>query len=108
MQAVPGRWEEPFGNVTTEAMMRGTAVVATRIGGPAGIVRHGETGLLVRPDDVDELAGALTGLLRCRETVEAMGRAGHAHAVAHYGEDRVVDRYLSIYRRAIAGAARKV
>lgn len=32
VQVVPGRWEEPGGNVVLEAMMRGTAVVASAVG----------------------------------------------------------------------------
>ena len=35
VHAVPSRWPEPFGLTATEAMMRGTAVVASDIGGLA-------------------------------------------------------------------------
>ena len=38
VHAVPSRWPEPFGLTATEAMMRGTAVVASEVGGLADIV----------------------------------------------------------------------
>lgn len=76
VQAVPGRWDEPFGNVATEAMMRGTAVVASDLGGPAEVVREGVTGLLVPPGDAAALAGALVRLLTDRGLAERLGAAG--------------------------------
>ncbi|HKA00660.1 MAG TPA: glycosyltransferase family 4 protein, partial [Candidatus Solibacter sp.] len=63
VQAVPGRWEEPFGLVAAEGMMRGSAVVATALGGPAEIVEQGVTGMLVEPGNPAALAQALTALL---------------------------------------------
>jgi glycosyltransferase involved in cell wall biosynthesis len=38
---------EPFGRVIIEAMAAGVAVIATNSGGPAEIIRDGETGMLV-------------------------------------------------------------
>jgi glycosyltransferase involved in cell wall biosynthesis len=73
VHAVPGRWEEPFGLVTAEAMMRGTPVVATAIGGTTELVEHGFTGILVEPGDVGALAAALVSLLRDRERAHALG-----------------------------------
>lgn len=101
VQVVPGLWEEPFGNVVTEAMARGTAVVATRIGGPADIVDDGRTGLLVEPGDTDALADALVTVLTDRDRAEALGAAGRARAVERYAPAGVVARYEAIYRRAI-------
>jgi PEP-CTERM/exosortase A-associated glycosyltransferase len=45
-----------------EAMAMGRAVVASDLSGLREIVRHGETGLLVPPDDADGLATALARL----------------------------------------------
>ena len=53
------RWVEAFGNVAIEALACGVPVIAYRRGGPAEIVRHGKTGWLVSPDDVQGLVGAI-------------------------------------------------
>jgi UDP-glucose:tetrahydrobiopterin glucosyltransferase len=72
---VTPRWVEALGLVVLEALACGVPVVAYRRGGPADIVREGETGWLVTPDSVDELAGALGRLAvidrrACRDYVE--------------------------------------
>ena len=70
------RWIEAFGNVAIEALACGVPVIAYRRGGPAEIVRDGETGWLVEPDRVDELVSAISKLDRldrpaCRRQAEA-------------------------------------
>lgn len=55
-------WIEAFGNVAIEALACGVPVIAYRRGGPAEIVRHGETGWLVEPDSVAGLVEAISKL----------------------------------------------
>jgi len=97
VQIVPSRWEEPFGVVATEAMMRGTAVIASSTGGLTEIVQHGQTGLLVPPGDPDALAAALLELFRVRESAERMGQAGREVALAHFSAPTTADRFLQLY-----------
>jgi UDP-glucose:tetrahydrobiopterin glucosyltransferase len=59
---VTPRWVEAFGNVVMEALACGVPVIAYRRGGPAEIVRDGETGWLVEPDSVDGLITAIQAL----------------------------------------------
>jgi len=47
---------EPFGLVIVEAMACGTPVVASRLGGPNEIIRHGIDGFLVEPTDPKAIA----------------------------------------------------
>jgi glycosyltransferase involved in cell wall biosynthesis len=99
VQVVPSRWEEPFGLVTAEAMMRGTATVVSNIGGPSEMVQEGITGYTVPPGDVEALAQALICILSNRERAEQMGQEGHKYAVAELSEARVVDRFVALYER---------
>jgi glycosyltransferase involved in cell wall biosynthesis len=102
VQVVPSVWEEPFGMVTIEAMMRGTAVIASATGGPSEVVRDGETGLLVPPADAPALAGALATLLRDRELARRMGERGYAIARESFSEDAMMDRATRVYEVARA------
>ena len=102
VQAVPSRWPEPFGMVATEAMMRGTAVVASNTGGLPEIVQHGRTGLLVPPGDAESLAAALLRLLQDPLESDRMGREARAIAVGTFGVEAHVDRFIESYR-AICG-----
>ena len=54
---------EALGNVFLEAQASGCAVIGTNVGGIPDIVKHGETGLLVSPDDVDAAAQAMQSLI---------------------------------------------
>jgi len=97
VKAVPSRWAEPFGRVAAEAMMRGTAVVATGSGGLREIVRDGLTGFLVPPGDAEALAAALLRVLGDRKLAEQMGRAGREVALAHFSEETFVSRFVQLY-----------
>jgi glycosyltransferase involved in cell wall biosynthesis len=105
VQAVPSRWEEPFGLVAAEAMMRGTAVVASRGGGLAEQVVDGETGVLVPAGDALALARALHSTLVDRELAERLGAAGRRRALAELSEERYVERFLAIYEELAGGAS---
>lgn len=61
---------EPLGRVILEAQLLGTPVVVSNVGGPAEIVRDGETGLLfdpTAPDAVEQLAAQVVRLLQNAE-----------------------------------------
>jgi glycosyltransferase involved in cell wall biosynthesis len=102
VQVAPGRLVEPFGLAAAEALMRGTAVVASSTGGPSQLVRKAVAGKLVPPGDENALSEALRELLTDREHCEALGAAGRAWALEHLGLDAHVDRLLSLYEETIA------
>lgn len=101
MQIVPSLWEEPFGLVTIEAMMRGTAVVAANHGGCAECVSEGVTGLLTPPGDPDALAAAILRLARDKGLCESFGKAGREMALQHYTLSRNVDAWENCYKETI-------
>jgi glycosyltransferase involved in cell wall biosynthesis len=105
VQAVPSRWPEPFGMVAAEAMMRGTAVVASATGGLPEVVQHERTGLLVPPGDEGSLTAALLRLLQDPLESDRMGREGREIAVATFGVEAQVDRFLGTYRATCGAGA---
>lgn len=75
--AVPSE-TETFGRVVVEGMGVGTPVVATRVGGIPELLRDGENGLLVPPDDPGALSDALVRVLRDRVLARALRVGGYA------------------------------
>jgi glycosyltransferase involved in cell wall biosynthesis len=105
VQAVPSVWAEPFGITVVEAMMRGTAVVASDSGGPREIIENGKSGFLVPPGDVDALAEKLLLLLSDRNLSETLGRAGRSISESRFSEELFLGKLLDIYERLLVRAA---
>ncbi|MCP2282581.1 hypothetical protein APR04_001479 [Promicromonospora umidemergens] len=103
---VPSR-VEPFGNVAVQAMLAGRPVVASRTQGLAEIVRDGETGLLVPPDDAVALAGAVAALVDDRARASALAEAGRRDAAERFGVQRYRAQMgrLLVVRRAVVRLA---
>ena len=74
---LPSR-SEGLPRVLMEAFARGRGAVGGRGGGIPELVRDGETGLLVDPEDVEALANALVTTLADRSLAERFGRAAYA------------------------------
>ncbi len=102
VQAVPSQWEEPFGLVAAEALMRGTPVVVSDSGGLREIVRHGQTGLRVPPSDPDAWVDALVSLLRGSERSRRFSAAGRRDAEARFSEQLWLDRIEQLYDGLVA------
>lgn len=93
---LPSR-HEPFGIVNLEAMAAGKAVVATRVGGVAEIVKNHETGLLVPANSLDALAAALSQLSSNAELRARLGELGRERAVA-FCWPTVARNYFNCYQ----------
>ena len=80
-----GGWQgEGFGRVYVEASLAGKPVVGSTGGGAAEAVLHERTGLLVDPESVSDVAGALVRLLWDHEQAAIMGFEGRNWALEHF------------------------
>jgi glycosyltransferase involved in cell wall biosynthesis len=93
----PVVWDEPFGMPVVEAMVNKIPVIASRSGGIVDIVIDGQTGLLVEPDNVDDLAKAMEKLLVDSPLREKFGQAGRSQAVQYFNWDLIYNRLQSYY-----------
>jgi len=76
---LPSR-SEGLPRIVLEAMARGRAVVATRVGGMAELIDDGHSGWLIKPDDPKALADRLIDVLSSRDEATAMGVVGRRRA----------------------------
>jgi glycosyltransferase involved in cell wall biosynthesis len=95
------RFREPWGLVCNEALHQGTPVVATSAVGAAagGLIRDGETGLVVSPNDPRALAAAIDRLLGDDALRARLGAAGRA-ALAGHTYDAMADAFGAALERA--------
>ena len=94
---------EGFGKTPFEAMARGLAVVATKVGGLVDLVRDGENGFLCEPGDAEGLSRRVEQLLddpdlaarlgahACRD-VQVLTWTNHARALAAFAERRLAEK----------------
>lgn len=81
---VPSRWQEPFGLVGLEAFAHHKPVIAFDIGGISQWLKHKVNGILVRPNNIRRLAGALKSLIKDPVLREKYAIAGFEMIVNDY------------------------
>jgi glycosyltransferase involved in cell wall biosynthesis len=80
-----------------EAMVAGTPVIATRIGGVDELVRDGCNGLLVEPQDPEALAAAIRRLLEDRGYRQQLATAAKADVTERFSSSTMCQRVGAIY-----------
>jgi len=80
-----------------EAMAAGLPVIVTNVGGMPEVVDYGHAGLIIPPEDPEELAAAILDLIARPELAEELGRKARDRVVARFTADRMTDQTISLY-----------
>jgi glycosyltransferase involved in cell wall biosynthesis len=99
---VPSCFDEPFGMVALEASGYGVPVVAANRGGLPEIVVDKETGLLMDPQDPDDLAEKIAHLVKDRDRAYAMGQNGYRRVHRQFSPERMISDYEKLFSRFVA------
>ena len=86
-------------------MAAGKAVVASRVGGLADLVKDSETGFLVPPADAQALAAAVAKLLEEKALRAAFGQKGATRVREHFTIEEMAKRNEECYYAMLRGAA---
>lgn len=89
-------------NVLMEAQSQRVACLSTPVGGVPEVIRSGETGLLVPPENSAALADALVRLIRDPDLRERLGRAGEAHVRAKFDSRAGLGTLVALFKGALA------
>jgi glycosyltransferase involved in cell wall biosynthesis len=93
---------EAFPISLLEAMATAKPVIATRVGAIPEMVDHGQTGLLVAPNDCDGLAVAMTELLADPARRGQMGRSARSCVEQRFDVNTMVRAYERLFARLLA------
>ena len=88
---------EGLGLTLVEALLAGSAVVATPAGGIPEVVRPEVTGLLARPEDPADLAQQLERLIVSPDLRERLIGAGKELVLQTYSPDAAIGRFVELY-----------
>jgi starch synthase len=94
-------WAEQFGYSLVEAMACGKPAVSTWTGSIPEIVKHRETGILVKPKSPLELESALKELILSRSVREDFGKNGRVWVLQRFEANRVAGQIAGIYRKVL-------
>jgi glycosyltransferase involved in cell wall biosynthesis len=97
---LPSVWPEPLGIVILEAMANSVPVVASGVGGIKEMVKEGETGFLVKPKDVRELAHKIKNLLDNSELRKKFGENGKRFVQETVNKERHLKILLETFKAA--------
>lgn len=92
---------EPFGIVLVEAMVCRKPIVGTTAGGIPEVVKHGETGILVKTKDAVAFSKALLEFLQSPEKFTTFGEAGRKRAERFFNYNTVSRKILSTYQQLL-------
>ena len=94
---------EGMSNSLLEAMATALPCVVSGIGGNTDLIADGQTGRLVMEPKAEAWSKALLELLETPADANRLGTAARQRIDQEFAHGVVVDRYLELYRRMIAG-----
>lgn len=93
--------QEALGLSALEAMAASLPVVATRVGGIPELINDRVDGLLVAPNEPDQLAAAVGGLLDDPARGQGFGRLARQRVMDEFTLDEMRRRTDAVYRRTL-------
>ncbi|MFC1725420.1 glycosyltransferase family 4 protein [candidate division KSB1 bacterium] len=75
-------------------------VIATRVGGLPEIVEDGKTGILVQPEDPEELAETILKTFKNKASLIEMGNYADRYSKEHFSWDRIAEDTLDFYKKS--------
>lgn len=94
--------EEAFGLVLAEASACGVPCIGTNIGGIPEAVMHGETGLIVEPENAEMLADTICYLLEDNHLAERLGKRGREMIMDCFDLKKQTKKLENIYEGILA------
>jgi glycosyltransferase involved in cell wall biosynthesis len=93
---------EGLSNSLLEALSTGLPVVATSVGGTPDVIKHGENGYLIPPDDLPALETGLAALLTDPILCTRLGTHGRQRIQTDFSLESAADRLSVLYRTLLA------
>jgi len=84
-----------------EAMAGGVPVVAAKVGGIPGMLKNGETGLLIDPHNIKSIAQAVQKILFDEPLARSMGLRGRQAAERRFKASIVCEKTLRAYQEVL-------
>lgn len=94
---------EGFGISFLEANFFKLPVIGTNTGGIVEAIIDGETGLLVKPNDLNDLVEKIMMLYNQPEKRKEMGENGYNRVIKDYNWNKIVNDYIEVFEDVVKG-----
>ncbi|QDU58140.1 glycosyltransferase [Aeoliella mucimassa] len=104
IMALPSLYGEGLPMVVLEAMAAGVPVVASRVEGATAAIQHLKTGMLVEPNNPEQLAQTLAAFANNHIDHSTMAAAAMARHAEYYSDVTMARGMAALYREVLAEA----
>ena len=98
LMVVPSRMES-LPQVIKEAFYLKTPVIATSVGGIPEIITHNENGILVPPNEPENLVTAINNILTNRELQDKLVKNAHDYIIKNFTWEVLLPKYIKLYEK---------
>lgn len=98
---LPSLFGEGMPMVVLEALACGVPVIATRVEGTPEVIRHGQEGLLARPQDAESLSQAIQVFISDRTAWSRMSRLAVQRHRQGFSDVKMAERTAGVYRKLL-------
>ncbi|TWU26416.1 2-deoxystreptamine glucosyltransferase [Novipirellula galeiformis] len=96
-------YREGLARALPQALIAGRPVISYDVDGAREVAISGETGFLIPPGDIDQLAQSITKLSTDRDMRLQMGRAGQRRFTDQFRHQTMTRRIRELYERVLKG-----
>jgi len=94
----PSLWPEPLSRIIFETFASGKTIVATAVGGSPELVKHNQTGLLVQPNNVIQMAASIIKLIENKKLRDKLASNAYQLIKKECNEKDIYRKHLKIYK----------
>jgi len=87
--------------VILEALAMKKPVIATDVGGVSGVISDQESGILVKPGDIDGLSGAISQLLIDENRADKLTTNGNRFVMENFSAKKMAEQYGKLYEEVV-------
>ncbi len=98
---LPSLFGEGMPMVVLEALACGVPVIATSVEGTPEVIRHGQEGLLARPQDAESLSQAIQVFISDRSAWSRMSRLAVQRHRQGFSDVKMAERTARVYRKLL-------